>query len=136
LGRYESVTKFGFVYVMLFTGNTLHGKQIMEIDQSTSATGYPLRAFPLVDYRTCETCGFRLMRVEPSPSQSHPIEVSHCPICGSTYDEKGYTPGKKLTPEERQTSFDAWLASHGLNRSQLENIYRLPMENFFSINLG
>jgi len=104
----------------------------MEINQSTSTNGYPLHAFPPVDYRTCETCGFRLMRVEPSSSQSHPVEVSHCPICGSTHNEMGHTPGNRLSTAELQAAFDVWLASHGLNRSQLENIYRLPMENFFS----
>ena len=103
----------------------------MEINQNTSTTGYPLHAFPLIDYRTCETCGFRLMRVEPSSSQSHPVEVSHCPICGSTHDEMGYMPGKNLSSKDRQAAFDVWLASHGLNRSQLEDIYRLPMDNFF-----
>jgi hypothetical protein len=106
----------------------------METNHNTSTTDYPLHAFPLVDYRTCETCGFRLMRVEPSSGQSHPIEVSHCPICDSTYDEKGHSPGRQMTPGEIQAAFDVWLASHGLSRSQLESIYRLPMENFFSTN--
>jgi hypothetical protein len=108
----------------------------MEIDQRTPTTGYPLHAFPIVDYRTCETCGFRLMRVEPSSDQTHPFDVAYCPICGSTHDENGYSPGKKLSNQERLLSFDLWLESHGLSRSQLEKVYRLPMENFFSPESG
>lgn len=108
----------------------------MEIDRITPRTKNPLHAFPIVDYKTCGTCGFRLMRVEPSPTQQHPYGVAHCPICGSTHDENGYTQGKKLSRKECQEAFDDWLASHGLNRSQLENIYRLPIENFFSSDIS
>ena len=104
----------------------------MEIEPITSKTGVSLQGFPLVEYQTCETCGFRLVRVELSTAQTHPSAVSTCPICGSTHDENGYSPGKQLTRKELLAAFDSWLQTHGLTRNQLKSIYRLPMESFFA----
>jgi hypothetical protein len=87
----------------------------------------------IVDYQTCDICGFRLMRVESASGQSAPT-VIHCSICGMHKDENGITRGKKLAEEERLTAFDNWLADHGLTRATLEDTYCLRIESFFDFN--
>ena len=85
----------------------------------------------VVDYKTCEFCGFRLVRVEPPLDREDPKPVEFCPICGMARDENGFRPGKNLTGEERWSAFDDWLERLGLSRDILRSRYRLQPENFF-----
>ncbi len=84
-----------------------------------------------VAYRTCEFCGFRLVRVEPAPNELHPVTIETCSICGMQRDEKGLLPGRNLTLSERLVAFEEWLAAHGLSRELIENRYFLRTESFF-----
>ena len=93
----------------------------------------PIDRVHVVDYQTCDICGFRLMRIESTSKQSAPT-VIHCAICGMHQDEKGITLGKNLTADERINAFDHWLAGHGLTRMMLEETYRLRIESFFDFD--
>jgi hypothetical protein len=86
----------------------------------------------IVAYKTCEFCGFRLVRVEPASDDYHPVAIENCSICGMQRDEKGLRPGKKLSLAERLAAFEAWLSSHGLSRDLIENRYFLRTDSFFA----
>ena len=88
-------------------------------------------ALALVDYQICQTCGFRLMRVETTTIHDQTLVSTHCPICGLILNETGVFPGKKLSHEERAAAFDRWLDAHGLSREKLKEHYHLSSNDFF-----
>jgi hypothetical protein len=79
-----------------------------------------------VDYRVCEVCGFRLKRVETTIINDQHLVVEHCPICGQPGGESA-----SISKDERSDHFDFWLATHGLDRSTLEQHYHLRADDFF-----
>ena len=83
-----------------------------------------------VDYQVCPTCGFRLMRIETTRINDQRIVATHCPIC--EHPNSPTTTGSvTLLDAELQKKFDAWLATHGLDRALLSDHYHLGIENFF-----
>ena len=84
-----------------------------------------------VDYRVCNCCGFRLMRVETVTINKQAMTSIDCPICGYMTGPEGVFRGKELSMEERTQAFEAWLARHGLNRQILRRQYRLEIDSFF-----
>lgn len=84
-----------------------------------------------VDYQVCQSCGFRLMRVETTIINDHRIVAQYCPICEHPTASADATANRALTDELRQQNFDTWLATHGLDRESLEKHYHLKTENFF-----
>ena len=84
-----------------------------------------------IDYQVCQTCGFRLMRVETTTIHDQTLISTHCPICGLILNESGVFPGKKLSAQEREAAFDQWLEDHELNREILKRHYRLDIDSFF-----
>ncbi|MBN1666990.1 MAG: hypothetical protein JW862_07865 [Anaerolineales bacterium] len=84
-----------------------------------------------VDYRVCEVCGFRLMRVETVTIHNQALTSIHCPICGFRSGAEGFARGRQLSPDQRRQAFEGWLARHNLSRQILQRHYRLEMESFF-----
>ena len=85
----------------------------------------------LVDYQICQTCGFRLMRVETATIHDQILISSHCPICGLILNENGVFPGKRLSENELMDAFEQWLMVHGLNLEILNQQYCLEVDSFF-----
>jgi hypothetical protein len=81
-----------------------------------------------VDYKTCDLCGFRLMRIETTVISDQKLIETRCPICEQSDSEN---PGQLSFVEKRLQYFDAWLATHGLNRETLESHYHLRADHFF-----
>ena len=82
-----------------------------------------------VDYQVCQSCGFRLMRVETTLINDQRIVAMHCPICEQPNSPTG--TNVSLSAEARQQKFEAWLASHGLDREILDQHYHLSADHFF-----
>ena len=88
------------------------------------------RVIAFVDYQVCGCCGFRLMRVETTLIDDQRIIVRNCPICQQSCDEQAKITDP-LSDEQCLCNFDAWLATHGLDREMLEGHYHLKIEKFF-----
>ena len=102
------------------------------IDQFTTLTMVgDDRIAARVDYQACGRCGFRLMRVETTIIGNQHLTGTRCPICEQFDDENlGQSETSKLY-EVKLQYFDAWLATHGLNRNTLESNYHLSADHFF-----
>jgi hypothetical protein len=84
-----------------------------------------------VDYQVCSLCGFRLVRVETTIINDQQLIVQHCPICNQSGEQNPTALDLPPSREERQRSFEIWLASHGLDRDVLVYHYHLTMDDFF-----
>ena len=84
-----------------------------------------------VDYQVCGYCGFRLMRVETTIIHDQHIVVKDCPICHQSRGKLTFTKGPSFLDEQSLSNFDAWLASHGIDRLTLDQHYHLTIEKFF-----
>lgn len=88
-------------------------------------------AHQFVEYQVCESCGFRLMRVEPAYGRLHPVTTRHCAICGQTADEHGTRPGAVLDTTGRRAAWLRWLEEIKLTNDYVERYYHLKYEDFF-----
>jgi hypothetical protein len=86
----------------------------------------------LVDYQICQTCGFRLMRVEAAIIHDQTLISAHCPICGLILNENGIFPGKRLSEQELEAAFERWLTQHSLTQDMLNRHYCLEKDSFFA----
>lgn len=84
-----------------------------------------------VDYRVCDCCGFRLMRVETTIINEQHLTAKHCPICEQFENEGLENADTAISVENRMRYFDLWLATHGLDRETLDCHYHLKAEHFF-----
>lgn len=96
-------------------------------------TGKPHSAAFLEGYNVCDTCGFRLMRVEAPRTHTAPFLRLHCPICGYLVNEDIYRPGQAISAEMRFAAFEEWLQEQGLSNQVLEQRYHLSLADFFVI---
>ena len=87
------------------------------------------RVVARVDYRSCDHCGFRLMRVETTILDRQHMTTWFCPICKHSSDQP--SGALILSDNEIQHRFDSWLHTHGLTRKTLEKHYHLVVDNFF-----
>lgn len=85
----------------------------------------------LEGYNVCDTCGFRLMRVEAPRTNTAPFLRLHCPICNYLLNENAYQPGKPINAEMRFAAFEDWLLGQGLSSQLLEHRYHLRVDDFF-----
>lgn len=84
-----------------------------------------------VDYRVCDRCGFRLMRVETTIINDQHLSVARCPICERFDHDNSGQINASILAEYRNQHFDIWLSTHGLDRNTLECHYHLTIDHFF-----
>ena len=85
-----------------------------------------------VDYQPCDRCGFRLKRVETTIIADQRMIVTRCPICEQFDNDDSRQVDASLQVDDRSRYFEAWLATHGLNRDMLEIHYHLRVDHFFN----
>ena len=79
----------------------------------------------------CANCGFLLSEVDEPTPVTYPFQVVHCPICGLSMDDEGFTPGDELDEEERNHRLTDWLKDHGYDPQTVHERWGFSPESFF-----
>jgi len=90
---------------------------------------------PLVSDRThapCANCGFLLSEVGPPSPVTYPFQVVHCPICGLSMNDEGFSPGEELEADTRSARLAVWLRQHDYDPETVHERWGFSAEAFFS----
>ena len=90
---------------------------------------------PVVSDRShapCANCGFLLSEVGPPSAVTYPFQVVHCPICGLSMGDEGFSPGEELDAATRQARLAAWLRQQDYDPETVHERWGFSAEAFFS----
>jgi hypothetical protein len=128
-GSYETVicALYGCDKLFVWLPEEIGSREMESIQQISSPTFLGNEQIASVNYRVCNLCGFRLMRIETTIINAQHLVVERCPICEQTRNAKANDESQA----SRIQLFDLWLATHGLDRNTLERHYHLRIDDFF-----